>query len=194
MAQEIKTQILEGRYLLGGDDVARYENGQVAVCMDIITHKQFKVIQKDGVAYVGKLENLTQNFVVAYGCNVLHTLSNNYLGITQSEQKEIISIIKKCTKENGFYSCSYTCLRSSGAKSDETKLNSKGETIKKTLTKEEQKAQGLLNEIVVLVEYHGELNDTRNLYNGASEKWVYKVIQQNVNSTFEIACKLADMK
>lgn len=192
MAQE--TIMLHNRYMLAGDNVAKYNSGAVAVVFDILTNRTLKVINDNGVAYVGKVENTTQAFTRVFGCNTLHTLNNSYLGLTQSEQKTIIEMIKKCPKEDGKRSITFTCERSSGAKSDDLKQNSKGETIKRTYTKEEQKALGLLNEIVVLVDYFGDIDNVNDLYNGSSSKWSYKVFEQKATATFEKACKLEDMQ
>ena len=192
MAQD--TIMLHNRYMLAGDNVAKYNSGAVAVVFDILTNRTLKVINDNGVAYVGKVESNTQSFNRVFGCNTLHTLSNTYLGLTQAEQKEIINFIKNAPKENGKRSISYTCYRSSGAKADDLKQNSKGENIKRTYTKEEQKALGLLNEIVVLVDYYGEIDNLNDLYNGSGAKWSYSVMEQKATATFEKACKLSDMQ
>ena len=192
MAQE--TIMLHNRYMLAGDNVAKYNSGAVAVVFDILTNRTLKVINDNGVAYVGKVESTTQAFTRVFGCNTLHTLSNAYLSLTQAEQKEIIGFIKNAKKENGKRSISYTCYRSSGAKSDDLKQNSKGENIKHTYTKEEQKALGLLNEIMVLIDYYGEIDNINDLYNGACDKWHYSVMEQKATATFEKACKLEDMQ
>ena len=192
MAQE--TIMLHNRYVLAGDNVTKYNSGAVAVVFDVLTNRTLKVINDNGVAYVGKVESTTQSFNRVFGCNTLHTLSNSYLGLTQSEQKTIIEMIKKAPKENGKRSITFTCERSSGAKSDDIKQNSKGENIKRTYTKEEQKALGLLNEIVVLVDYYGDIDNINDLYNGSSSKWDYKVFEQKATATFEKACKLEDMQ
>ena len=194
MAQENKVVMLHNRYALMRANVDLYNSGAVAVVFDTLTNRTLKVVQKDGIAYVGKVQSNASQITRVFGCNINHTLNTAYKCLSQQEQKEVVELIKKAPLEDGKRSITYTMYYSSGAKGEETKLNSKGEKVKVTLTKEQQREQGLLNSLTIICEYYGKLEDTFNLYNGAGNMWNIKPIEQKQSAAFEVACKLEDMQ